>query len=81
MPARTVPYNQGVEFGMSRVEDIEDQVKSLNLEELKAFREWFASFDEEVWDAQIEADMRSGKLRSLVDRALRDHKMGQSSLL
>jgi hypothetical protein len=49
--------------------------------ELKAFREWFASFDEEVWDAQIEADMRSGKLRSLVDRALRDHKMGQSSLL
>ena len=66
---------------MNRVEDIEGQVKNLNSEELKVFREWFASFDDEVWDAQIESDSRRGKLRSVVDRALRDHKLGQSSLL
>jgi hypothetical protein len=66
---------------MSRVENVEGQVKSLNSEELKDFREWFASFDAEVWDAQIEADARNGKLRSLAERALRDHESGRSSLL
>jgi len=70
-----------VELGVSRVEDIEGKVKSLSLEELKAFRDWFASFDAEAWDAQIEADAKNGKLRALADRALRDHESGRSSLL
>ncbi|HEY7392371.1 MAG TPA: hypothetical protein VH640_27880 [Bryobacteraceae bacterium] len=65
----------------SRLENIEGQVKNLNSKELKAFREWFRNFDDEVWDAQIEADQRCGKLRSLADQALRDHKLGRSSLL
>lgn len=66
---------------MNRVENIEGQVKSLSPEELKAFRDWFAGFDAEVWDIQIEADARNGKLRSLAERALRDHESGRSSLL
>jgi hypothetical protein len=70
-----------VELGMSRVENIEGQVKNLSLEELRAFRDWFASFDAEVWDAQIEADLKNGKLRSLTERALRDHESGRSSPL
>ena len=45
---------------MNRIESIEGQVKSLSLEELKAFRDWFASFDAEAWDAQIE-ERRVGK--------------------
>jgi len=74
-------YNRDVDLSMNRIESIEDQVKSLSLEELKAFRDWFASFDAEAWDAQIEADAKNGKLRSLADRALRDHESGRSSLL
>jgi hypothetical protein len=66
---------------MSRVENIEGEVKNLSPEELKAFRDWFTSFDAEIWDAQIEADVKNGKLRSLMDRALRDHESGRSSLL
>ena len=66
---------------MDRVENIEGQVRSLNSEELKAFRDWFANFDAEIWDAQIEADAKNGKLRSLAERALRDHESGRSSLL
>ena len=66
---------------MNRIESIEGQVKSLSLEELKAFRDWFAGFDAEVWDAQIEADAKNGKLRALADRALRDHESGRSSVL
>jgi hypothetical protein len=66
---------------MSRVENLEDQVKGLNPQELREFRDWFARFDAEVWDEQIETDARNGKLRSLADRALRDHKSGRSSRL
>ncbi len=66
---------------MSRVENIEGQVKDLSFEELKAFRDWFATFDAEAWDAQIEADWRDGKLRSLAERALRDYESGRSTPL
>ena len=63
------------------MENIEGQVKSLSLEELEAFRGWFAAFDAELWDAQIEADAKNGKLRALAERALRDHESDCSSLL
>ena len=52
---------------MSRVEQIEGQVKSLSANELKAFRKWFARYDAEIWDRQIEADANNGKLRSLAE--------------
>ncbi|MCU1232325.1 MAG: hypothetical protein JWP63_292 [Candidatus Solibacter sp.] len=66
---------------MNRVESLEGEVKRLSSEELKAFRDWFARFDAEVWDTQIEADAKNGNLRSLADRAVRDHNSGRSSLL
>ena len=66
---------------MSRVEHIEGQVKSLSLDELTAFRDWFVQFEAEVWDDQIEADAKNGKLRSLAERALQDHESGRSTVL
>jgi len=66
---------------MSRVERIEGQVKSLSSDELKAFRDWFGQFDAEVWDDQIEADAKNGKLRSIAERALHDHEAGRSTVL
>jgi len=66
---------------MSRVEHVEGQVKGLTLDELRAFRDWFARYDAEVWDDQIEADAKNGKLGSLAERALHDHESGRSTLL
>ncbi len=63
---------------MSRVEQIEGHVKELSPEELSAFREWFAEFDAETWDRQLESDVRTGKLDSLAERALREHASGRS---
>ena len=65
---------------MSRVEHIEGQVKGLSVDELRAFRDWFRRFDAEVWDEQIEADARNGRLRSLAERALQDHESGRSTV-
>jgi hypothetical protein len=66
---------------MNRVDNLEGQVKQLTAEELRAFREWFAQFDAEVWDQQFESDVRSGKLDELAAQALRDHKAGRATEL
>jgi len=66
-----VPWKQDL---MSRVENLAARVKELNAEELRTFREWFAEFDADAWDRQIESDARSRKLDELVARALRDYR-------
>ncbi|MGD0365288.1 MAG: hypothetical protein ABSC93_30765 [Bryobacteraceae bacterium] len=66
---------------MSRVEQIEGQIKDLPPEELAAFRNWFTAFDAEVWDRQFEADVTMGKIDDVAERALRDHAAGRSTKL
>ena len=70
-----------IEIGMSRIEQIESQIKELDPAELDVFRRWFLEFDAEIWDRQIEADAHSGKLLSLAERAIEDHKAGKSTPL
>jgi hypothetical protein len=66
---------------MSKVKQIESQIKELSSEELAAFRPWFSEFDSDTWDRQFEADVKAGKLDSFADRALRDHTAGKSTKL
>ena len=57
---------------MSTVKDIEEAVLTLSTTELAAFREWFAEFDAEAWDRQIERDAAAGRLDALADEAIAD---------
>jgi hypothetical protein len=66
---------------MSRIEQLEKQIAELTPSELRALREWFDRYDADVWDRQIEADAKNGKLSRLVERALRDHEAGHSTKL
>jgi hypothetical protein len=66
---------------MSRVEQLEQQISELDPSELRVFRAWFERYDAELWDRQIESDAKSGKLDSLMERALRDHEDGRSTEL
>jgi hypothetical protein len=66
---------------MTRLERIEQEVAELSPEELERFRAWFAAFDAEAWDREIERDARSGRLDSLADRALADHAAGRTKPL
>lgn len=61
---------------MSTVQEIQDAVRELSIDELGAFREWFAEFDAALWDRQLEADIAPGRLDHLGDEALRDLKTG-----
>lgn len=63
---------------MSRVEALEESVRALSDEELAAFRAWFASFDAEAWDRQIEADLQAGKLDTIAKEAVAEYRRGES---
>lgn len=66
---------------MSRVENIEHEIEQLSPDELAAFREWFARFDGEAWDDEIERDARGGKLDALAQQALAAHAAGKTKKL
>ncbi|HMP77686.1 MAG TPA: hypothetical protein PKE12_15430 [Kiritimatiellia bacterium] len=57
---------------MTTAKEIENAIEQLPPSELQAFRSWYAEFDAARWDAQLERDVRSGKLDPLADEARRD---------
>ncbi len=64
---------------MGKVEIIESQIRQLSPEELLSLREWFAAFDAEIWDRQIESDVLAGKLDTLAEAALKAHASGATN--
>lgn len=64
---------------MSKIQDIEREVKGLNPDELQAFRKWFWEFDAQEWDRQFEKDALSGKLDLLAETAIKAFKSGHCS--
>ena len=66
---------------MSKIESIEQEVRNLSPSDLAAFRRWFLEFDAQVWDRQIEKDIREGKLDKFADEALAAHRAGKSKEL
>ena len=62
---------------MSEVEELEERIAKLAPRDLAHFRAWFAEFDAHVWDQQIEADAKAGKLDGLIGEALADYKAGK----
>ena len=59
---------------MSSVDEIRSAIERLPKRELTRFRRWFARYDAEVWDQQLEEDVAAGKLDALARAALRDHR-------
>ncbi|MCS7301040.1 MAG: hypothetical protein NZ556_05750 [Fimbriimonadales bacterium] len=57
-------------------EEIEQAIRQLPPEELKAFRQWFAEYDAALWDAELEADVRAGRLDWLISEATDELKQG-----
>lgn len=66
---------------MGKLENIERQIKDLSPQEMAELREWFAEYDWEAWDRQLEADVRAGKLDALAEKALQAHAAGTTTKL
>ncbi len=62
---------------MSTVHEIEQAIRALPPQDLAAFREWFATFDAEIWDLQMEQDVAAGRLDRFAEEALRDLAEGR----
>jgi hypothetical protein len=66
---------------MRKVEEIERQIRDLPPDEFSELCRWIAAQEAEVWDAQIDADVRAGRLDALAEKALAAHAAGQSTRL
>lgn len=63
---------------MRKIEEMEEQIRKLSREELAELRDWFLEQDWKAWDAQIEADTKSGKLDRLVSDAKAEYESGRA---
>ena len=63
---------------MRKVEHIEQQIRELTGGEFSELRDWVLGQDWKAWDAQIEADARSGKLDELIAEAQSDYAVGRT---
>ncbi len=64
---------------MRKLEEVENQVRSLSGPELAEFRKWYTEFDAQAWDQQFEADVKAGKLDALAEAARKSHQEGKST--
>ena len=66
---------------MTKLEQIEELITGLDPEELKAFVAWFETLQADLWDKQIEADAKAGRLDKLAEQALAEIRAGKLTLL
>ena len=63
---------------MATVEAITTAIAELPPEQVAQVRAWMDERAEAEWDAQIERDERAGRLDTLAERALAEHRAGQT---
>ena len=63
------------------VEELESAIARLTPDEFSRLAAWFAEYDAERWDRQIEADQRSGRLDQAIQRVRDDIAAGRSKPL
>jgi hypothetical protein len=66
---------------MTKLETIEREIASLDPEDVRRLGEWLAAYQEDLWDQQIEADAKAGKLDRLIAEARAEIAAGKVSPL
>ena len=61
--------------------ELEKAVATLPPEEFSEFSSWFEDFLAEQWEKKLEADVATGKLDSLADKADKDFEAGRCGAL
>ena len=60
-----------------QIEQLQTEIEALSIEQFKQLRDWFAEKDWELWNQQLENDIKSGNLDFLLDEALEAKEQGQ----
>jgi hypothetical protein len=63
------------------VQEIESAIAQLERKDVHAVADWLQEYREELWDKQIEADAKAGRLDKLMEEAKQDYLAGRCKLL
>ena len=66
---------------MSTVQEIETAIQKLKPQEIHKVADWLQELREELWDKQIDADAKAGRLDKLMEEALEDYRAGRTKPL
>jgi hypothetical protein len=61
---------------MTTLQEMMQAVTSLCEADVRALREWIEEYEADLWDAQIERDVKAGKLDFLFAEGRRDYEAG-----
>jgi hypothetical protein len=64
---------------MSTVQEIEAAITQLEPKKVQAVADWLHEYREGLWDKQIEADAKAGKLDSLIKKAKAGYRTGKAT--
>ena len=62
---------------MSTVQEIETAIQKLKPQEIHEVADWLQELREELWDKQIDADAKAGRLDKLMEEAKQDFLAGR----
>ena len=66
---------------MSTIAEIESAIKNLKPQEIYKVGDLVDELREELWDQQIDADAKAGRLDKLAEKALEDYRAGRTKPL
>ncbi len=66
---------------MNKVQEIEEQLRTLSATELREVRAWLDQYEDQLWDEQFESEIAAAKWDAMAEKALEDHKEGRSTPL
>lgn len=66
---------------MTKIEQIEREIKALSTEEFAELRRWISEYDADLWDREFEEDVAAGRLDALAEEAIREDEAGETHLL
>jgi hypothetical protein len=64
---------------MSTVAEIETAIQKLKPQEIHEVADWLQELRDELWDKQIDADAKAGRLDKMIGKAKADYRAGKAT--
>ena len=68
-------------MSLNMIQEIEDAIRALTPSELEELYAWLDRYCPQPIDAQLKADLEAGRIDDRINRALADHKGGNTQPL
>lgn len=62
---------------MKKLDRIKTKIQNLNTSELSDLRNWFLEYDSDIWDKEIEENIKGGRLDFIAEKAILSYKKNE----